>query len=175
MTVRREHTMKKGPCRANHHADRQAVMSLALTQYNFSTPEIRVLMRCVLGHAISGRTIKRLAKDSGQRLKRGRPRTTPKIHKGDLSGLVELTSNGLDGCDGNALQLFHQVQGQFGLTPRQYLKWVATCFRRGKCMIRKCLLCDESFPSTDSGERHCSACRGNRRRLVNEERRSSFV
>ena len=159
----------------SRHANSQAVISVALARYKFATPEIRVLMRCVLGHAISGRTIKRLAKDAGHRLNRGRPRTTPKIHKGDLSALVKLTSNGLDDCNGNALQLFHQVQVQFGLTPRQYLKWVAKFVRRGKCMIRKCLLCDESFPSTDSGERHCSACRGNRRRLVNEERRSSFV
>jgi len=150
-------------------------MYLALARYKFATPEIRVLMRCVLGHAISGRTIKRLAKDSGHRLKRGRPRTTPKIHKGDLIALVELTSHGPDGFNGNALQLFHQVHGQFGLTPRQYLKWVAKCFRRGKCMMRKCLLCDRFFPSLDSGERHCSACRTDRRRLLKEERRSSFV
>jgi hypothetical protein len=46
--------------------------------------------------------------------------------------------------------------------------------RRGKCMMRKCLLCDHFFPSLDSAERHCRACRGNRRRLLNEERRSSF-
>jgi len=166
--------MKKGRCCENNHADRQAVMSLALARYNFSTPEIRVLMRCVLDHAISGRTIKRLAKDSGHRLKRGRPRTTPKMHKGDLNALVELTSHGLDGCNGNALQLFHQVQGQFGLTPRQYLKWVAKCFRRGKCMTRKCLLCDHFFPSLNSAERHCTACQGDRRRLLNIGGRPSF-
>jgi hypothetical protein len=29
-------------------------MSLALARYNFSTPEIRVLMRQVLGYALSG-------------------------------------------------------------------------------------------------------------------------
>jgi hypothetical protein len=46
--------------------------------------------------------------------------------------------------------------------------------RRGKCMMRKCLLCDRFFPSQDSGERHCRACHGDRRRLLNEERRSSF-
>lgn len=159
----------------SRHANLQAVISLALARHNFSTPEIRALMRCVLGHAISGRTIKRFAKDSGHRLKRGRPRTTPKIHKGDLSALVELSSHGPDGFNGNALQLFHQVQGQFGLTPRQYLKWVAKCFRHGKCMMRKCLLCDRLFPSLDSGERHCRACQNDRRRLVNEERWSAFV
>ena len=150
----------------SRHANSQAVISLALARYKFATPEIRALMRCVLAHAISGRTIKRLAKDSGHRLKRGRPRTTPKIHKGDLSALVELTSHGADGSNGNALQLFHQVQGQFGLTPRQYLKWVAECFRRGKCMMRKCLLCNRFFPSVDSGERHCQSCKVKRRSLV---------
>ena len=167
--------MKETSCAANYHAERQAIMSLALARYNFSTPEIRALMRSVLGHASSGRTIKRLASSAGQRLKRGRPRTTPKIHNSDVSALIELTSDGLDGCNGNALQLFLQVQRQFGLTPRQYLKWVAKFIRRGKYMIRKCLLCDESFPSTDSGERHCRACQGGRRRLLNEERRSSFI
>jgi len=159
----------------SRHANSQAVISLALARYKFATPEIRALMRCVLAHAISGRTIKRLAKDSGHRLKRGRPRTTPKIHKGDLSALVELTSHGPDGFNGNALQLFHQVQGQFGLTPRQYLKWVAKFVRRGKCMIRKCLFCDRFFPSLDSGERHCKTCQGNRRRLINENRRSAII
>jgi hypothetical protein len=167
--------MKESRFGKTYHADYQAVMSLALVRYNFSTPEIRALMRSVLGHASSGRTIKRLASSAGQRLKRGRPRTTPKIHSGDLSALVELTSNGLDDCNGNALQLFQQVQAQFGLTPRQYLKWVAKFIRHGKCMIRKCLLCDDSFPSTDSGERHCKACQSGRRRLLNEERRSSFT
>jgi hypothetical protein len=41
-------------------------------------------------------------------------------------------------------------------------------------MMRKCLLCDQLFPSPDSGERHCRDCQSNRRRLLNEERRSSF-
>ncbi len=159
----------------SRHPNSQAVISLALARYKFATPEIRALMRCVLGHAISGRTIKRLAKDSGHRLKRGRPRTTPKIHKGDLSALVELTSHGPDGFNGNALQLFHQVQGQFGLTPRQYLKWVAKYFRRGKCMMRRCLLCEALFASMDVGERHCKTCQGSRRRLLNEDHRSAFV
>lgn len=167
--------MKETSCGANYHANREAVMSLALVRYNFSTPEIRVLMRCVLGHAISGRTIKRLAKTAGYPLKRGRPLTTPKIHKGAASELVEVTSFWLDGCAGNALQLFDQVRGQFGLTPRQYLKWVAQIVRRGKCMMRRCLLCDRIFPSMDSGERHCTGCRRDRRRLVKEERRYSFT
>jgi len=159
----------------SRHANSQAVISLALARYKFATPEIRALMRCVLAHAISGRTIKRLAKDSGHRLKRGRPRTTPKIHKSDLSALVELTSHGPDGFNGNALQLFHQVQGQFGLTPRQYLKWVAEFVRRGKYMMRKCLLCGDLFTSIDSGDRHCDRCRLSRRRLLKEDDASIFV
>lgn len=157
------------------HQNPEVIMSLALSRYNFSTPEIRLLLRHVLGHAPSGRTIKRLARSAGHRLKRGRPLTTPKVHKGDLNDLVELTSNGLEACSGNTLQLFHQIQLQFGLTPRQYLKWVAKFVRRGKFMMRRCLLCDRFFPSLDSGERHCRACQRDRRRLLNEERRSPFV
>jgi hypothetical protein len=41
------------------------VMSLTLVRYRFSTPEIRLLIRHVLGHALSGRTIKRAAKSAG--------------------------------------------------------------------------------------------------------------
>ncbi len=158
----------------NIHVDPYVAMSLALLRYHFSTPEIRLLMRHVLGHALSGRTIKRLARSAGNRLKRGRPPTTPRVHKGDLNDLIETTSNGLDVFGGNTLQFLHHVQVQFGLTPRQYLKWVATFVRRGKCMMRKCLLCGELFPSTDSGERHCKRCQPTRHHLVKEEGRSVF-
>lgn len=132
----------------------------------FSTAEIRLLMRHVLGYALSGRTIKRLAKSAGCQLRRGRPRTAPKVHKKQLNDLIEATSEGLDAFNGNTLQFFHHVQVQFGLTPRQYFIWVAKFVRRGKYMMRKCLLCDRSFPSQDSGERHCPNCRGKRRTLV---------
>jgi len=87
--------------------NRQSVISLALVRYNFSTPEIRVLMRHVLGHAVSGRTIKRLARSAGQRLKRGRPATTARVHKSDAGDLIEATGNGLDLFSGNTLQFFH--------------------------------------------------------------------
>ncbi len=159
----------------NIHVDPYVAMSLALLQYHFSTPEIRLLMRHVLGHALSGRTIKRLARLAGNRLKRGRPPTTPRIHKGDMSDLIEATSNGLDVFSGHTLQFFHHIQVQFGLTPRQYLKWVAKSVRRGKCMMRKCLFCEELFPSTDSGERHCKQCQSTRRHLVKEEGQSVFI
>jgi hypothetical protein len=148
-------------------------MSLALVRYNFSTPEIRLLMRHVLGHALSGRTIKRLARSAGNVLKRGRPPTTPRLHKGDVTDLIEATSTGID-VFGNSLQFFHHIQVQFGLTPRQYRIWVAKFVRRGKHMMRKCLLCDQFFASQESGERHCRSCQGDRRRLLNEERHSSF-
>jgi hypothetical protein len=167
-------TMRKNSRCKHIHVDPHVKMSLALSQYHFSTPEIRLLMRHVLGHALSGRTIKRLIRSSGSRLKRGRPRTRPRVHKGDMSDLIEATSNGLDVFSDHTLQLFQHIQVQFGLTPRQYLKWVTQFVRRGKCMMRKCLLCGRFFPSLDSGERHCRACRGDRRRLLNEERRSSF-
>lgn len=175
MKVDQEHVIKKSRCCAIDPADRQAVLSLALARYNFSTPEIRVLMRSCLAMRFPAEQSNGLRKRAGYPLKRGRPLTTPKIHKGAASELVEVTSFWLDGCAGNALQLFDQVRGQFGLTPRQYLKWVAQIVRRGKCMMRRCLLCDRIFPSMDSGERHCTGCRRDRRRLVKEERRSSFT
>lgn len=175
MTARQEHTMKESRCYANYHADRQVVMSLALARYNFSTLEIRVLMRHVLGHAISGRTIKRLAKSAGQRIKRGRPRTTPRIRSGDVSDLISATSNGLECFNGSALQLLHQLQVQFGLTPRRYLKWVTQSIRRGRCMMRRCLLCGSPFPSMGTGERHCSSCKSARNRLVKGDEPSGFT
>ena len=157
------------------HQNPEVIMSLALSRYNFSTPEIRLLLRQVLGHALSGRTIKRLARSAGHRLKRGRPLTTPRVHRGELHDLILVTSNGLEECNGNILQFFHHIQRQFGLTPRQYLKWVVKSVRRGKCMMRKCILCDRFFPSLDSGERHCRACQSGRRRLLNEERQYFFT
>jgi hypothetical protein len=166
--------MRKSWCCKNIHVDPHVAMSLALSQYRFATPEIRLMMRHVLGHALSGRTIKRLAKSAGSRLKRGRPPTTPRVHKGDLSDLIKATSNGLD-VGGHTLQLFNHIQVQFGLTPRQYLMWVVKFVRRGKCMMRKCLLCRELFPSSDSGERHCKQCQATRRHLVKEEGRSIFI
>ena len=162
-----------GGCKTAH-LKAQAVLSVALARYSFATPEIRLLMRNALGHALSGRTIKRLARSAEIRLKRGRPPTTPRVHKGNLSDLIEATSNGLDAFGGHTLQFLHHIQVQFGLTPRQYLIWVAKFVRRGKYMMRKCLLCDGFFASLDSGERHCRDCQGNRRRLLNEDRRSSF-
>ncbi len=39
-------------------ANREAILGMALSRYQFATPEIRTLMRIVLGHAISGRTLK---------------------------------------------------------------------------------------------------------------------
>jgi hypothetical protein len=166
--------MKKNWCCKNIHVPPHVLISLALSQYQFSTPEIRLLMRHTLGYALSGRTIKRLAKSAGRRLKRGRPPTTPRVHKGDLSDLIQASSN-LDAFSGNTLQFFYHIQVQFGLTPRQYLMWMAKFIRRGKYMMRKCLLCDRFFPSLDSGERHCKRCRTTRHQLVKEEGRSVFI
>src|SRR6266496_6791178 len=122
MTSEREfqtkRAMKKSWCCKSIHVDPNVAMSVALSEYHFSTPEIRLLMRHVLGHALSGRTIKRLAKSAGSRLKRGRPRTTPRVHKGDVSDLIRASSNGIDGFGDQTLQLFHRIQVQFGLTPR---------------------------------------------------------
>ncbi len=167
--------MRKSWCCKNIHVDPHVTMSLALSQYHFSTPEIRLLMRHVLGHALSGRTIKRLARSAGSRLRRGRPPTTPKVHKGDMNDLIEVTSNGLDVFGGNTLQFLHHVHVQFGLTPRQYLKWVTQFVRRGKYMMRKCLLCGDLFPSLDTGDRHCPCCKTRRGHLLKDESRSIFA
>jgi len=164
----------KRNCKCFRH-DRQSVISLALVRYNFSTPDIRLLMRQVLGHAVSGRTIKRLVRSTGRRLKRGRPRSTPRIHKGELNRLVELTSNGAGSFNGNALQLLAEIHVEFGLTPLQYLKWAAQSMRRGKCMMRRCLLCRSLFPSTSAGERHCRSCKSQRNRLIRTDEPSGFI
>src|SRR5262245_64042389 len=77
--------MKKTWCCKNVHVPPHVLTSLALSRYHFSTPEIRLLMRQTLGYALSGRTIKRLAKLAGHRLKRGRPKTTPRAQKRQLN------------------------------------------------------------------------------------------
>lgn len=167
--------MKKNWCCKNVHVSPHVLISLALSRYHFSTPEIRLLMRHALGYALSGRTIKRLAKSAGRRLKRGRPKTTPRVQKKQLNDLIETTSAGLDLFNGNALHFLNHIELEFGLSPRQYLKWVTQCVRRGKCMMRRCLFCGELFPSTESGERHCKRCQSTRHHLVREEGRSVFT
>jgi hypothetical protein len=159
-------------CCKNIYVDPNGAMSVALSQYHFSTPEIRLLMRHVLGHALSGRTIKRVVRSAGRRLKRGRPRTTPKVHKKQVNDLIAATSEGIGVFDGNALHFLNHIETQFGLTPRQYLKWVTQYVRRGKYMMRKCLLCGGFFASLDSSERHCQGCKTGRRRLLKAETRS---
>lgn len=166
--------MKKNWCCKSVHVPPHVLTSLALSQYHFSTPEIRFLMRQILGYALSGRTIKRLAKSAGRRLKRGRPKTTPRVQKKQLNDLIETTSAGLDVFNGNALHFLNHIELEFGLSPRQYLKWVTQYVRRGKYMMRRCLFCGRFFPSLDSGERHCKQCSSDRRRLVKEERQSVF-
>jgi hypothetical protein len=167
--------MKKNWCCKNIHLPSHVLISLALSRYHFATPEIRLLMRHTLGYALSGRTIKRLAKSHGRRLKRGRPRTTPRVQKKQLNDLIETTSARLDVFNGNALHFLNHIELEFGLSPRQYLKWVTQYVRRGKCMMRKCLLCDRFFPSLDSSERHCKKCQPTRHHLVKEEGRSVFL
>ncbi len=125
-------------------------MSLALARYNFSTPEIQMLMRHVLRHAVSVRTIKRLIRDSGRQIKRGRPRSASRTHKGDLNDLIAITAKGPDPFNENVLQLFQEIQVQFGLTPRQYFQWVANFVRRGKYMMRRCLLCERVVGTEDA-------------------------
>jgi hypothetical protein len=167
-----EITMEHKPrCRL---PDPYSAMSLALTKYHLSTPEIRLFMRLVLGHAPSSRTIKRLARSAGVKLKRGRPPTAAKVHRREVHDLIAVTSNGLSNSNGNALHFLDQIQLQFGLTPRQYLSWVKRSIRRGNCMIRKCLFCGELFPSTESGQRHCEQCQSTRRQRLKEEGRSLF-
>jgi hypothetical protein len=164
--------MKKPWCCKNIHVDPNVAISVALSQYRFSTPEIRLLMRHVLGHAISGRTIKRIVKSAGRRLKRGRPPTTPRVHKKCVNDLIAACSEGLGVFDCNALHFLNHIEVQFGLSPRQYLKWVTQYVRRGRCMMRKCLICGGFFASLDSSERHCRGCKTSRRRLLKAETRS---
>ncbi len=166
--------MKKNWCCKSVHVPPHVLTGLALSQYHFSTPEIRLLMRHILGYALSGRTIKRLAKSSGCRLKRGRPKTTPRVQKKQLNDLIETTSAGLGVFNGNALHFLNHVELEFGLSPRQYLKWVSQYVRRERFMMRKCLLCGRFFASVDSGDRHCKQCGSERRRLLKEQGQSAF-
>src|SRR4029077_16085475 len=57
-------TMKKNWCCKNVHVPPHVLTGLALSRYHFSTPEIRLLMKQILGYALSGRTIKGLAKSA---------------------------------------------------------------------------------------------------------------
>lgn len=159
---------------AKRGASRYGLLAIALSRYQFATPDIRILMRQALGHAVSGRTIKRLVRATGCKMKRGRPPTTPRIHTGSMRDLVEVTASGI-AHQGEATHLLQEVQVQYGLTPRQYLKWVESQLRHGRRMMRRCLLCSELFASMESTDRHCSVCRGDRRRLVNEDRRSFYA
>lgn len=168
--------MERNSCCTNIHVDPYAAMSVALSQYHFSTPEIRLLMRHVLGHALSGRTIKRLARSAGSKLRRGRPPTTPRVQKRDVCDLIQIASRSLnDAFRGNVLHFFHQIQLQFGLTPRQYLRWATQSVRRGKCVMRRCLLCSTLFPSLQSGDRHCQHCKQKRHVLMGKENQSVFA
>src|ERR1700756_2446258 len=98
--------MRKSWRCTNTPVDPYVAMSLALLQYHFSTPEIRLLMRHVLGHALSGRTIKRVERSAGSRLKCSRPRATPKVRMGDVSDLIEATCNGIGAFDVTLSNLF---------------------------------------------------------------------
>jgi hypothetical protein len=166
--------MRKSWYCKNIHMDPNVAISVALSQYHFSTPEIRILMRNVLGHALSGRTIKRVVRSAGRRLKRGRPRTTPRVHKKCVNDLIGATSQGLGVFDSNALHFLNHIEVQFGLSPRQYFKWITQFVRRGKYMMRKCLLCGEPFPSLRSGDRHCQHCKSKREHLIRHKSNSIF-
>lgn len=65
---------------------------------------------------------------------------------------IEATSNVLDVFNGHTLQFFQHIQVQFGLTPRQYPRWVAKFVRRGKCMVRKCSSVTGSLPQWIQGK-----------------------
>ena len=113
--------MKKNWCCKNIHLPSHVLISLAPSRYHFATPEIRLLMRHTLGYALSGRTIKRLAKSHGRRLKRGRPKTTPRVQKKQLNDLIETTSARLDVFNGNALHFLNHIELEFGLSPASVL------------------------------------------------------
>ena len=113
----------------------RVLTSLAVSQHHFGLLKSRSRSE-TLGYALSGRKIQRLAKSAGRRLKRGRPRTTPRIHKVDLSDLIEATSNGLEASNDNALQHSGGIRSH----ATSYLSWVADSVQRGNCMIRILLI-----------------------------------
>lgn len=149
-------------------ANLQACVCLALARYNFSTPDICLVVRHVFGHTISGRTIKRLSKSAGNKMKRGRPRSTPRVQQRDLTYLIECSFSDAESSHENTLHFLQNICAQFGLTPRQYLEWVKKMICRGKSMMRRCLLCEKGFPSASAGERHCRSCMAGRNRLLKQ-------
>jgi len=56
------------------------------------------------------------------------------------------------------------VRGRF------YLEWMANEVRRVKFMMRRCLLCEDLFPSMEARDRHCRSCQNARRKFLNDER-----
>ena len=159
----------------NIHVDPGAAISLALSKYHFSGSDIREVIRSALGHAPSKRRISRLSRSDGSKLKRGRPPTITKVNERNPYDLNELTSKGLDTSSGNMLHFLHQIKAQFGLSPRQYLNWVTKYVRRGKYMMRRCLLCGDLFPSLDSADRHCPSCKNRRHQLLRDDAQSIFA
>jgi len=125
-----------------------------LMPLRISSAEIRLLMRQVLGHALSGRTLNCPARSTGSRLKRGHPPTTPRVHKGDMSDLIDLTNRGIGVFSGYRLQSVHHVQVPFGPhTP-------SVSQVGGKVAHRRSYLgCNESFHYVQRGDRDYDGCR----------------
>ena len=140
-------------------------ISVALSHYGFSSSDIRWVIGVVLGNPPPRRKISRMARTNRDMLTRGRPPTIPKVYKRALRDLIAVTHLDPRAFNGNTLHFLHNIEIQFGLSPCQYLNWVARYVRRGGCMMRRCLLCRDLFPSLGSGERHCQHCSLTRRRM----------
>jgi len=145
--------MRRKRCDKYIPVNPSATISLALSKYHFSTADIGEMIRFVTRTIPSKWSTKRLSRSDGSYLKQGRPPIIPKVKR-----------------DG----LYH-IELQFGLTPRQYINWVATFMRHGKYLMRRCLLCGDLFPSLESADRHCRQCLANRRQLLRENGQSIFA
>jgi hypothetical protein len=56
-----------------------------------STAKSEIFLAISDWYRIEADRLKRLARSAGRRLKRGRPPTTPRVHKSDISDLIEAT------------------------------------------------------------------------------------
>jgi len=167
--------MRRKRCDKYIPVNPSATISLALSKYHFSTADIGEMIRFVTRTIPSKWSTKRLSRSDGSYLKQGRPPIIPKVKKDGLYSLIEVTGKGFNTFSGNTLHFLHHIELQFGLTPRQYINWVATFMRHGKYLMRRCLLCGDLFPSLESADRHCRQCLVSRRQLLREDGQSIFA
>ena len=72
-------------------------------------------MRQIIGYALSGRTIKRLAKSAGPPIETWPAKNNTASAKKQLNDLIETTSAGRDAFNGNALHFLKHIELELDL------------------------------------------------------------